>query len=129
MRKVIVCEDEGGRALSNDHDIDLWNALDLLVNILKTSSDLPTEVLEAWKSPRHPVSAREVYAWRAAMEEIKNSELVARCAGRKNDPLYGLMTDKPAMLKISGEITNALMHGYNSRHKITYTQSVSNVPS
>ena len=129
MRKVIVCEDEGGRALSNDHDIDLWNALDLLVNILKTSSDLPTEALEAWKSPRHSVSAREVYAWRAAIEEIKNSELAARCTGRKNDPLYGLMTDKPAMLKISGEITNALMHGYNSRHRITYTQSVSKVPS
>lgn len=130
MREAIVCDDEGGRTISNVHDEELWTALESLLFILRTDSNFaPKETLEKWKTPHHLVSAKELYAWRAFMEEIKNCELVAKCATRREDPLYSLMIDKPAMLKISGEITNALMHAYNSRHRITFTQSASKVPS
>ncbi|MDG6997585.1 MAG: hypothetical protein JRN15_00555 [Nitrososphaerota archaeon] len=130
MREAIICDDEGGRTISNIHDEELWVALESLLLILRTGSNfVPNGILEKWKTPHHQVSASEVYAWRASMEEIKNCDLAAKCAAKREDSLYSLMIDKPTMLKISGEITNALMHAYNSRHKISFNQNASKVPS
>lgn len=86
------------------------------------------QILYAWKEGHHHALAKEQYAWRSALEEIKNSDLSSKCADVKREDAV-LMADKPVMLKIAGEITNALMHSYTSRHKISFVQRTSNVPS
>ena len=107
----------------------MWNALERLIAILlKDSSFSSQETLYAWKEGEHRALAKEPYAWRAALEEIKNSDLSAKCVGLSKQEII-LMADKPAMLKIAGEITNALMHSYTLRHKISFVQRMSNAPS
>ncbi|MCL4517573.1 MAG: hypothetical protein M1587_00060 [Thaumarchaeota archaeon] len=121
MRKAILCDNESSRALSNTHDEELWNALETLISLLCAESKfVQIEILQAWKAPHHNVGARELYSWRAAIEEIKNSDLQSKCSEKKSDQQYSSMIDKPAMLKMAGEITNSLMHSYSSGHRITF---------
>ena len=121
----IVCVDESGLKISNTRKSDFWSTLDELVSILLENSNFTTEtLLFSWKKESHHLaSAREVYAWRSTLEEIKNSDLVS--VGRKlkggGDKLV-LFTDKPAMLKIAGEVTSSLLHSYSSRHRISFVQ-------
>lgn len=129
----IECTDES-RALSNARSDHLWSTLDDLIVVLLRYSNFSTEdLLFSWKTEeRHLASAREVYAWREALEEIKNSDLGSKCSEFHSDrEKFVLITDKPAMLKIAGEITNSLLHSYNSRHRISFEpdQRASNVPS
>ncbi|MGI0091644.1 MAG: hypothetical protein ACREBS_08045 [Nitrososphaerales archaeon] len=128
---AISCDDEHGLVLSNYHALDIWEALGDLIEILRKQSNFSSqEMLFSWKEkPRHHAQAREPYAWRAAMEEIKNSDLPAKCADVKDRFAATLMSDKPVMLKIAGEITSCLMHSYSSRHRLSFSQRVSKVPS
>lgn len=131
---VLICNDEPLLApLSNGRTEDSWEGIEDLLRILLKDSKFASETdLFAWKKSGHLASAREPYAWRAAIEEIKESDLTARCDSvRENGEKFILITDKPAMLKIAGEITNGLFHSYTSRHKISFVpaQSVSKVPS
>jgi hypothetical protein len=128
MRYVLRCEDESSD-LSNSHDLDIWEALESLARILAKDTKLSQEeLLHSWKTGHHLATARETYGWRDVMEEIKNADLPARCVNLKRDPKYTLIIDKPAMLKIAGEIANALLHSYTKRHKVSY-QAVSKEPS
>jgi hypothetical protein len=122
LKFAIKCDDEAS-VLSNSRLEETWKTLDDLILILLRSSDFSSEMLLfAWKrEPGHLASAREPYAWRAALEEIKNSDLSSKCQGLKGDgEKYILITDKPAMLKVAGEITSALLHSYTSRHRISF---------
>lgn len=96
--------------------------------LLKDSSFSSVENLYAWKGSKHLASAKEPYAWRAALEEIKDSDLSAKCQSESREAAV-IMADKPTMLKIAGEITNALLHSYTARHKVSFVQRTSNVPS
>jgi hypothetical protein len=131
----IACLDEPDRPiLSNERSIAIWSAFDeLVLNLLAESAFSSEAVLFSWKKePRHLATAKEPYAWRAAIEEIKNTELTIKAASFKDDPeKFVLITDKPVMLKIAGEITSALLHSYSSRHRISFgpVQRTSTVPS
>jgi hypothetical protein len=124
---VIDCASEDGKLLSNKRGISLWEALFDLTEILSRNGRLNSgAVLFVWKSDQaHRAAAREPYAWREVIEEIKNSDLTKECSGTIADrEKLVLMTDKPTMLKIAGEITNALMHSYSSGHSISFKRSV-----
>ena len=86
-------------------------------------------ILYAWKEQHHRATAREPYAWRAVLEEIKNSDLGSKCADLQGKEEFVLMTDKPTMLKIAGEITSSLLHSYLFETPDLFVQSVSKVPS
>lgn len=126
---AISCDVESGLVLSNKRALDTWEALQSLVRILVEVSGFSSlEVLNSWKQPHHLANAREPYAWRSVLEEIKNSNLREKCAGVEGEYLT-LITDKPTMLKVAGEITNSLLHSYTMRHALTFGQYVSKVPS
>lgn len=123
------CEVEPSRILSNWRSLDIWQALEkLIIILLKDSGFSSFQTLYAWKQAKHLALANEPYAWRAALEEIKNSDLSVMCAGVPPEDSV-LMADKPVMLKVAGEITNALMHSYDARHRVSFVQRTSNVPS
>ena len=123
---AIFCDTESS-VLSNKRDKELWDSLFRLVQILEEgsgNSQASAVTLFAWsKEPRHVTVAKEPYAWRAIIELIKNSDLVAICSGIVSRDELSILADKPTMLKISGEVTNALIHSYNSRHAITFKKS------
>ncbi|MGA2875227.1 MAG: hypothetical protein ABSE82_06775 [Nitrososphaerales archaeon] len=126
---ALVCDDESGLVLSNWRALEVWSALEKLIQMLLKDSDFSNfKVLYSWKENHHLAVAKEPYAWRAAIEEIKNSDLTAKCAMIENREEATLMSDKPTMLKIAGEITNGLMHSYAARHKLNFSQRVSKVP-
>jgi hypothetical protein len=132
-RYVIVCNDEN-RPISNVRSEEMWSTLDDLIALLVEYSDFAdVNMLFSWKKKaNHNVSPKEVYAWRAALEEIKNSNLFEKSQKFLADnEKFVLITDKPTMLKIAGEITNCLQHSYTSRHKISFVtnQSASKDPS
>jgi hypothetical protein len=125
----ISCDDESGLVLSNWRALEVWEALEKLIAILLKDSGFSTfDMLYAWKEKHHQALAKEPYVWRAAIEEIKNSDLTAKCSKVANREEATLMSDKPTMLKIAGEVTNSLMHSYTSRHKLSFAQRASNVP-
>jgi hypothetical protein len=103
--------------------------LEKLIIVLAEQSDLSYATLYSWKDGHHRSTPKEAYAWRAVLEEIKASNLSAKCASHPDREQAMLMADKPAMLKIAGEITNGLMHSYASGHRITLSQRVLKVPS
>jgi hypothetical protein len=131
MQKVefaICCDDEKQRILSNWRDLEMWEALENLLKILMKRSSQNLSILYAWKSGKHQSSAKEPYAWRSVLDEIKNSDLSEACALLSKSQEKTLMTDKPAMLKVAGEITYCLMHSYEAHHKISFIQKESKVP-
>jgi hypothetical protein len=135
QKYVIVCNDEPNTPeISNERAFFVWIALDdLLLILLKDSAFASQTTLFAWKkeSP-HFAGAKEPYTWRAAIDEIKNSDLASRCESLRGDPeRFVLLTDKPVMLKIAGEIATSLLHSYSSRHGISFVpvQRASKVPS
>lgn len=126
---ALCCVEESGLALSNWHSLELWNSLEKLTGILLRDSNFSSfNYLYAWKEGDHLAMAKEPYAWRAAIEKIKDSDLATKCESVKNREEAILMSDKPAMLKLAGEIANALMHSYTARHKLNFTHRISNVP-
>ena len=124
-----MCDDEGNSPLANTHAREIWVSVQKLLEILVEDSQFSSmHTLFAWKERLHyRVTAKEAYAWRSAIEEIKNNDLVEKCKGLNASESL-LMEDKPAMLKIAGETTNALLHSYTRGHAITF-QKDSNVPS
>ena len=110
---IISCDDEGNLSLSNKHEEEIWMSVQKLLGILvKDSQFTSMQTLFLWKEkPHHRASAKEAYSWRVAIEEIKNNYLVEKCKGLSPSERL-LLADKPAMLKIAGETTNALLHSY-----------------
>ena len=129
MKLGIFCDNES-RLLSNDWDQDLWDAFQQMMEILITKSKpAGRETLFAWREPHHVAIAKEPYAWRAALDALKDSDLTATFIEFKGREDFVLMTDKPTMLKLGGEITNSLMHSYTTKHKISFRQVESKEPS
>ncbi len=130
QRFAITCDDENGAVLSNKSELSTWQALEGLVGIFKEKSLVGSfDAFIAMKISGHAASARETYAWREVLEAIKNNDLKELCAGFKDQMIQSLIMDRPVMLKIAGEVTNALMHSYNLKHKITFSQISPNDPS
>ncbi len=128
---VVSCDDEGNLPLSNKHTGQIWMSVQKLLQILVRDSQFASmQTLFAWKErPHYRATAKEAYAWRGAIEEIKNNDLVEKCKGLNRSEVL-LLADKPTMLKIAGETTNALQHSYTRGHAITFQiQKDSNVPS
>src|SRR5271156_3194541 len=97
----IICDTESGLVLSNERAPDIWDSLQDLITVLLKNSDFTDKtILAAWKEQHHQAVAREPYAWRAAIEEIKNSDLTALCSDFRGKESFVLITDKPTMLKI-----------------------------
>jgi hypothetical protein len=120
LKHAINCDTEL-RLLSNEHPSEIWDSFQLMMDYLVEQTKFAKpEILFAWKQPHHQAEAKEPYTWRSALDELKNSDLTALCSGARGREDFVLMTDKPTMLKIGGEITNSLMHSYTSRHKITF---------
>ena len=88
--------------------------------LVKQTNFAKPDILFSWKKTHHQAEAKEPYFWRFALDELKNSDLTAVCSEARGREDFVLMRDKPAMLKIGGEITNSLMHSYTARHKITF---------
>jgi hypothetical protein len=131
---AIICNDERGIILTGVRSAKFWRTLDDLVLTLLQSSNFSQEaILFSWKSQDHHVaSAREAYSWRAALDEIKNSDLTEKCSKfRQDSEKFLFLTDKPAMLKIAGEVTNSLLHSNTRGHRISFSsiQRTSNEPS
>ena len=117
------CDDESGLELSNRRSEDLWNALfDLVEVLLEKETFASRDSLFSWKEKQgYLASAKDGYGWRAALDEIKNSDLEKECSRAQIEKERMIvMTDKPAMLKIGGEITNGLMHSYSKNHRISF---------
>jgi len=122
---ALVCNDEVANFLSNSRSKNVWAALEDLVKTLGQSGRLPEEkILFAWeREPPHCATAKEAYGWRAVLEEIKNADLTTKCIEYRADPeKFVLITDKPTMLKVAGEVTNSLLHSNTSRHKISFVK-------
>lgn len=120
---AITCDDEPSVLLSNERREESWDTLNELALALLRSSGFASEsVLFAWKREKHHLaSVRESYAWRSVLEEIKNANLPENCQEfRADSQKFILITDKPVMLKIAGEITNSLLHSYTLRHHISF---------
>ena len=132
-RYCITCDDESSLVLSNKREEKLWQDFESLVEILaKDAEDLPSiAVLMEWKNKsKRKAVAKDPYSWRAVIDALKNSDLKAKCKGKSAEELT-ILTDKPLMLKIAGEVTSALMHSYNLGHRISFskTQNDSKEPS
>ena len=125
----IVCLDEpSSPELSNNHPEEIWSALEILVLALMsggeggTTDNTSIAALFAWKGPAgRRVSAREAYAWRGVIDEIKSADLNEVASKIKISPDSSvLLRDRPAMLKIAGEVANALFHSYTAKHSVAF---------
>ncbi len=127
---AIRCESEQGLVLSNEIEQEAWEAIERLIPLL-VKDEAFIGYLFSWKGrPSSTASARETYSWRRAIDLIKESDLGEKCNASKENPrIVILMKSKPIMLRMAGEITNALLHSYNLGHKITFFQSSRTVPS
>lgn len=126
---ALSCDNEGNLVLSNWRTLQVWDALEKLIAVLGQDASLNRSLLYAWKEGHHRATAKEAYAWRGALDEIKGSDLSFKCGNLFDQDQVTLIADKPAMLKIAAEIANTLMHSYTNGHKINLSQRVSKVPS
>jgi hypothetical protein len=152
----IRCLDEG-IPLSNIHNVRVWRALEMLLRALSPygvrfegSNDRNSSAVALspfdWKDVQMRASARQAYAWRNVIEDVKNSDLGSklgegrmshhprgrtqrsRGAEKKDmgeDEEIALASDKPTMLKLAGEVTNALLHSYTRAHVIRFETTTS----
>lgn len=130
VRCGIRCNSEKGLLLSSEMESQAWQAIEGLMPVLGEDPSF-TALLFAWKRELESLaSARESYAWRKAIDMIKENDLGEKCKSLKMDEsVLSLMKSKPIMLRVAGEITNALIHSYSLRHKIAFVQIASTEPS
>jgi hypothetical protein len=126
----IVCRSEADLLLTSKWEEEILTSLETLCRLLDKNKNVGNESLERMKNSHLLAGARDFYAWRQFIEAIKEASLnsVADKA-RVDEGSKRLLTDRPLMLKIAGEITNALFHSYNMKHVISMSQTVSKEPS
>jgi hypothetical protein len=118
---AITCDDER-TILSSQMDKAAWVSIEKLIECLnRDSSSSISGQMFGWKSKGYLANARDAYGWRRAIERIKEEDLLAALR-RCGEESASLARSKPIMLKIAGEITNALIHSYQGRHKISFIQ-------
>ncbi|MGI0084044.1 MAG: hypothetical protein ACREBQ_03080 [Nitrososphaerales archaeon] len=116
--------------LSSEMELQVWQAIERLMPVLDEGLSLATLLFSWKKEPESLTSARETYAWRKAIDMIKESDLQEKCRSLEIEgSVLSLMNSKPIMLRIAGEITNSLIHSYNLRHRIAFFQTASTEPS
>jgi hypothetical protein len=126
-RCAIRCDSEPGVILSSDLESEAWDAIETLVNSLNSRGQIVGNLF-LWKSNKsHIAKAKETYAWRAVIDLIKENdlgklgqEIELEALKNSNSHPSQLLRSKPIMLRVAGEITNALIHSYNNRHAITF---------
>jgi hypothetical protein len=125
---AIVCEEER-TVLSSKLPDEAWIAIEQLVQRLEDSSR-PGDLV-AWKGTGYMATSRDVFAWRRSIDAIKETELsvLAESQSGEKEGAATLMRSKPIMLRVAGEITNALNHSYQNRHRIGFVQIDSTEPS
>ena len=116
--------------LSSEMESEAWQAIERLIPVLADDASF-VALLFSWKGAGGSLtSARETYAWRKAIDMIKENDLEEKCKSLVIEgPVLSLMKSKPIMLRVAGEITNSLMHSYNLRHKIVFFHTASTEPS
>jgi hypothetical protein len=128
---AILCDSEQV-VLSSKTEDKAWTAVEALAQQLNSSlSEAGLRVMFGWKGKSHMADAKETYAWRRTIDSIKESDLSAQASmwtGASEDVRL-LIKSRPIMLRMAGEITNALMHSYQNRHKISFSQIESVEPS
>jgi hypothetical protein len=120
---AFICDSEENLVLTSKFEDEAWRALELLVNSLGEDNDSKSRNpdLFSWRNGgAHQAFAKEVYAWREIIETIKSLDL--ENLALKHDDWSALAKSKPIMLRVAGEITAALLHSYDKRHKITFSQ-------
>ncbi len=118
---AIRCDEEQ-TILSSKMDKTAWVSIEKLVACLNHDPSSPANgQMFGWMSKGYLANARDAYGWRRAIERIKEEDLAAVIA-RYGEGAASLAKSKPIMLKIAGEITNALIHSYQDRHRISFVQ-------
>jgi hypothetical protein len=126
---ALKCEEEQ-TVLSSRMEASAWHAIEKLAGRLSGDlSESDRTSLSSWKSQDHMALAKEIYFWRRAIDLIKDTDLSSIIWQPSEDEMKGLMKSKPVMLKIAGEITNALMHSHQNRHRVSFFQIESVEPS
>lgn len=124
-RFAIRCESEGGLILSSELEADAWQSIDLLAAFLEERKNpSANSMLFSWKlEEAHYAKAKEVYAWRGVIDSLKQADLSECHSSIKSSKgkSFPLIQSKPIMLRVAGEITNALLHSYNNRHMMSFS--------
>jgi hypothetical protein len=129
---AIRCENESQTLISNRIEGEAWDSIESLAEFLEREK-YPSvkEAMFLWRyEESHLASARETYAWRGFIDLIKSSDLaeIASRMKRVGTTSFSLVRSRPIMLRITGEITSALLHSYTNRHRITFFQCDSKEP-
>jgi hypothetical protein len=109
-----------------------WVSIETLVRSLGSKSGGADPKLFGWKERGYLAQPKDPFTWRRIIDEIKDKDLsfiASTLDGEQEERVASLMKSKPIMLKIAGEITNALYHSYQNRHKISLVQIESMDPS
>lgn len=121
------CETEKGLVITSTLEEAAWKAVEeLVVFLIGNESNSKGEELFSWKKEKgHQANAKETYAWRNVIESIKTIDLESLSSDggqEKEGSVSGLRRSRPIMLRVAGDITNALIHSYDNRHRITFFQ-------
>jgi hypothetical protein len=126
---AIRCDSESQSLISSKIEREAWDSIQRLAEFLvqKEKSPAVRNSLFAWREQKaHLADARETYAWRGLIDSIKAADLSEAALQMQRNQKYtrasSLVTSKPIMLRIAGEITNALLHSYTYKHRITFFQ-------
>ncbi|MDH2899435.1 MAG: hypothetical protein PXY39_00530 [archaeon] len=119
--------------ISSKMEAQAWDSILTLVQFLERDKYASVKrSLFSWKDQEaYLVNAKETYAWRSVIDSIKAADLseVASQLEREGKNSSSLVRSKPIMLRVAGEITNALLHSYTNHHRITFFQCDSRDPS
>jgi hypothetical protein len=130
---AIRCDSESETLISSKMEAQAWDAISALVQFLEHETyPAMKKSMFSWKNHEaYLANARETYAWRDVIDLIKASDLaeVSLQLEREERTFLSLVKSKPIMLRMAGEITNALLHSYTNRHRITFFQCDSKDPS
>ncbi len=122
----IKCLDENSRTLSSEMELRAWDSIEFLVKTLLGQEPPKQKELFGWKYEKsHVATASESYGWRSAIDYIKGANL-SDLGGQEEekaaiDSQFSLVRSKPIMLRLAGEITNALLHSYDNRHRLSFS--------
>jgi hypothetical protein len=133
-RFAISCDTESSMLISSKLEIEAWDSILSLVEILRRDK-YPSvkDSLFAWRYQQSYLSnAKQTYEWRGIIDSIKEANLSALASelqreGRMNPS--ELVKSRPIMLRVAGEITNALIHSYTNQHRISFFQCDFTEPS
>jgi hypothetical protein len=112
--------------------LEAWNSIEKLVEALgiQEESNISYEgrscgLFDWMEGENYLATARETYSWRRVIDSIKDADLTRldlQIQEKGRTQPTALVRSKPIMLRVAGEITNALIHSYARQHKIRFAQ-------